>query len=95
MLTRQQLEVINRKTLRYPLRIEEKDYFFVLVLQLMSNSHLRETLFFKGGTALHHCYLEHFRFLEDLAFSSGQHPLSIEDVEGVLTSKEYLEIKKH
>ncbi|KKT74496.1 MAG: hypothetical protein UW69_C0034G0014 [Microgenomates group bacterium GW2011_GWA2_44_7] len=33
MLIRQQLEIINRKSLRYPLHIAEKDYFLALVLQ--------------------------------------------------------------
>jgi len=95
MLTRQQLEIINRKTLRYPLQIAEKDYFLALVLQLISNSPLGDRLVFKGGTALHHCYLEQHRFSEDLDFSSGQLPVSLEDVERVLTSEEYLDIKKH
>ena len=32
-LTRQQLELINRKTIRYPLQIAEKDYFLALAVQ--------------------------------------------------------------
>lgn len=31
MLSRQQLEIINRKTLRYPLHIAEKDYVLAVV----------------------------------------------------------------
>ena len=57
MLSRQQLEIINRKTLRYPLQIAEKDYLLALVLQLITDSPLGEKLVFKGGTAIHHCYL--------------------------------------
>ncbi|MEN8242850.1 MAG: nucleotidyl transferase AbiEii/AbiGii toxin family protein [Chloroflexota bacterium] len=95
MLSRQQLEIINKTTLRYPLHIAEKDYFLALVLQLISNSSLKDDLVFKGGTALHHCYLEQFRFSEDLDFSSGQRPVTLDDVAGVLTSEAYLEIKKH
>jgi predicted nucleotidyltransferase component of viral defense system len=72
MLSRQQLEIINRKTLRYPLHIAEKDYLLALVLQLITDSPLGEKLVFKGGTAVHHCYLEQHRFSEDLDFSSGQ-----------------------
>lgn len=54
MLSRQQLEIINRKTLRYPLQIAEKDYLLALVLQLITDSPLGEKLIFKGGTAIHH-----------------------------------------
>ena len=42
MLTRQQLEIINRKSLRYPLQIAEKDYLLALTLQLISTSPLGE-----------------------------------------------------
>jgi predicted nucleotidyltransferase component of viral defense system len=95
MLSRQQLEIINRKTLRYPLHIAEKDYLLALVLQLITDSPLGEKLVFKGGTAIHHCYLEQHRFSEDLDFSSGQYSVSFEEVQEVLTSMDYLEIKKH
>ena len=95
MLSRQQLEIINRKTLRYPLQIAEKDYLLAIVLQLISSSPLGEKLVFKGGTAIHHCYLKQYRFSEDLDFSSSQNPVSFEEVQDVLTSLDYLNIKKH
>lgn len=95
MLTRQQLEILNRKSFRYPLQIAEKDYVLALVLHLMSQSPLGKKLVFKGGTALHHCYLAQRRFSEDLDFSSTQQPISIEEVEKVLTSVDFLTIKKH
>jgi len=57
MLSRQQLEILNRKSFRYPLQIAEKDYMLALVLQLISQSPLGKKLVFKGGTALHHCFL--------------------------------------
>ena len=69
MITRQQLEIINRKSLKYPLHVAEKDYLLALVLQIITSSSLSKTLIFKGGTALHHCYLEQYRFSEDLDFS--------------------------
>lgn len=53
-LTRQQLEIINRRTLGYPLQVAEKDYFLTLAVRLIYNSHLRDMLIFKGGTAIHH-----------------------------------------
>ena len=95
MLSRQQLELLNRKSFRYPLQIAEKDYVLALVLQLISRSPLGKKLVFKGGTSLHHCYLEQQRFSEDLDFSSGQQPISLEEVQEVFTSVDYLTIKKH
>lgn len=95
MLSRQQLEILNRKTIRYPLQIAEKDYMLALVLQLISQSPLSKKLAFKGGTALHHCYLEQSRFSEDLDFSSIQQSFSFEEVLKVLSSVDYLTIKKH
>ena len=80
MITRQQLEIINRKTLKYPLHIAEKDYFLTLVMQIISASSTGKALIFKGGTALHHCYLDQYRFSENLDFSSNQRSLSIEEV---------------
>ena len=70
LLPRPQFELINRRTLRYPLAIAEKDYFLTLALQVLYASPLQESLVFKGGTALHHCYLPQQRFSEDLDFTS-------------------------
>ncbi|MFZ3073557.1 MAG: hypothetical protein WA093_00270 [Minisyncoccales bacterium] len=62
MILRKQLETINRGTLKYPLQIAEKDYMLALVLQIISESTLGKTLIFKGGTVLHHCYLDKYKF---------------------------------
>lgn len=94
MLTRQQLEIINRKSLRYPLHIAEKDYFLALVMQIIAASPTGKTLIFKGGTALHHCYLDQYRFSEDLDFSSNRTPLPIEKVRKIFGNIDYLSIKK-
>ncbi len=94
MITRQQLEIINRKSLKYPLHIAEKDYLLTLVLQVIATSDLGKTLVFKGGTALHHCYLEQYRFSEDLDFSSNQTAVSLEEVRKIFEKVEYLNIKK-
>lgn len=94
MITRQQLEIINRKSLKYPLHIAEKDYLLTLVLQVIASSDLGRTLVFKGGTALHHCYLEQCRFSEDLDFSSNQTAISLEEARKVFEKIEYLKIKK-
>src|SRR3989339_360648 len=94
MITRQQLEIINRKSLRYPLHIAEKDYFLALVMQIITASSTGKTLIFKGGTALHHCYLDQYRFSEDLDFSSNRQLLSIEEVRKIFDNIDYLSIKK-
>lgn len=94
MITRQQLEIINRKTLKYPLHIAEKDYFLALVLQIIAKSALKDVLIFKGGTALHHLYLEQYRFSEDLDFSANQRSISLEEVRKIFVDTDYLSIKK-
>lgn len=94
MLTRQQLEIINRRTLKYPLNIAEKDYFLALVSRLVAASSLKDHLIFKGGTALHHCYLEQYRFSEDLDFSSNKKSVSLIDARKIFMEADYLEIKK-
>ncbi len=94
MITRQQLEIINRKTVKYPLHIAEKDYFLTLVLQIIANSALKDVVIFKGGTALHHSYLEQYRFSEDLDFSADRQPISLEDMRNIFAGVDYLSIKK-
>jgi predicted nucleotidyltransferase component of viral defense system len=93
-LSRPQLEIINRKTLKYPLQTAEKDYFLALVMQIISESSLRETLVFKGGTAIYHCYLGQYRFSEDLDFSSSRKTLSLEEVRKMFAGVDFLAIKK-
>ncbi|MEI6462171.1 MAG: nucleotidyl transferase AbiEii/AbiGii toxin family protein [bacterium] len=94
LLTRQQLEIINRKSLKYPLHIAEKDYFLSLAMLTISNSNLGKILIFKGGTALHHCYLEQHRFSEDLDFSSNQNTLTLDNVKSIFKDISYFKIKK-
>ena len=52
MITQQQLTLINRRTLKYPLDIAEKDYYLAVAAKLISESALGSQLVFKGGTAL-------------------------------------------
>lgn len=93
-LTRRELEIINRQNLRYPLAIAEKDYFLALVSKIVYDSPLRDKLIFKGGTALHHCYLNQMRFSEDLDFTSLDPNIKLEDVKKIFEPFEYLSIKK-
>jgi len=95
LLSKQQLSIINKRTLRYRLAEAEKDYFLAIVLDLIYSSDLKNILVFKGGTALHHCYLPQLRFSEDLDFTSVEHDIKLEDIVDVLTSEDFLQVKKH
>lgn len=90
-----QLQLINRKSLQYGLADAEKDYFLAIVSQIIFESPLKERIVFKGGTALHHCYLDQLRFSEDLDFTSLERNITLEEVQKVLESVEFLKIKKH
>lgn len=94
LLTRRELEVINKKEFRYPLAVAEKDYFLALVSKIVYDSPLRDILVFKGGTALHHCYLDQMRFSEDLDFTSLERHLKLEDVKKIFEPYDFLLIKK-
>jgi len=94
MITKQQLELINRKTLKYPLQLAEKDYFLTLALKTIAESDIGKSLIFKGGTALHHCYLNQFRFSEDLDFSTNKNNFDHEDIEKIFSENNLFIIKK-
>lgn len=94
IISRQQLQLINRKRLSYPLDIAEKDYYLTLAMQRIAGSDLGATLVFKGGTALHHCYLPQQRFSEDLDFTSLDQAVTLAVVREVLTAGELFQIRK-
>ena len=59
-----------RKRLGVPWDVLERDYLLSWILAGIGQvGSLRETLVFKGGTALKKCYLGDYRFSEDLDFS--------------------------
>jgi predicted nucleotidyltransferase component of viral defense system len=93
-ISRQQLEIINRKYLKYPVHIAEKDYFLAFVMQIISHSTLGKNLVFKGGTAIYHCYLDQYRFSEDLDFSANQKSVSLNQAREMFTNIDCLSIKK-
>ncbi len=93
-LTKRELEIINRRKLLYPLAIAEKDYFLAIVSKIIYDSPLRDKIIFKGGTALHHCYLDQLRFSEDLDFGSIDKAVTIEEVKTVLEENDFLTVKK-
>ena len=94
MITRQQLKIRNRRTLKYPLDIAEKDYYLTEAIKLISESPLGEQMVFKGGTALHHCYLPQYRFSEDLDFTSQDHTLTLDTVVSTLESTNQFTVRK-
>jgi predicted nucleotidyltransferase component of viral defense system len=69
-----------RKHLGIPWDVLERDYLISWILAGISRiDALRETLVFKGGTALKKCYFGDYRFSEDLDFSSlGNAPTGAE-----------------
>jgi len=70
LLTRPQLEIINKRGGRYPLQDAEKDYFLAVFLSVIFESQWKDALVFKGGTAMYHCYYKQVRFSKDLDFSA-------------------------
>jgi predicted nucleotidyltransferase component of viral defense system len=80
LLTRQQLTIINKNSLRYPLDIAEKDYFLSLALRQLYKSGLKHKLVFKGGTAIHHCYIRQYRFSEDFDFTSLGTGITLDEI---------------
>ena len=59
-----------RKRLGIPWEVLERDYLLSWILAGIGQvDSLRETLVFKGGTALKKCYFGDYRFSEDLDFS--------------------------
>ena len=60
-----------RKRLGLPWEVLERDYLLSWILAGISQVEaLRETLVFKGGTALRKCYFGDYRFSEDLDFTA-------------------------
>lgn len=94
LINKAQLSIINKNNLRYPLAVAEKDYFLAVVLQIIYRSKLKDKLVFKGGTAIHHLYLDQLRFSEDLDFTALEN-ISIDDIKEVFEPFDFLEIIKH
>lgn len=93
LLNRSDLSILNKRTLKYKLADAEKDYFLAVVSKIIYDSPLRDKLVFKGGTAIHHCYVRQTRFSEDLDFTSLDKSITLEEVNAVLGSQDFLEVK--
>lgn len=94
LISRDQLVMLNRQKLKYPLAVAEKDYFLAIVSKIIFDSNIKDRLIFKGGTALYHVYLPQLRFSEDLDFSSNTENIELEEVKGIFKDYDFLEIKK-
>src|SRR5688572_27564215 len=70
----------------------ERDYCLAWFLVGLSRSSLRETLIFKGGTALKRCYFGDYRFSEDLDFTLAE-PCEL-DVMIARLETAYAEVKR-
>jgi predicted nucleotidyltransferase component of viral defense system len=94
LLSKPQLQIINRRnSLRYPLDTAEKDYFLALVSKIIHESPLKAKLVFKGGTALHHTYLQQLRFSEDLDFTAIS-AITLDEIKDVFAEHDFLEVKE-
>ena len=94
ILSRRELEAKNKVSLKYGLAEAEKDYFLAIVSKIIYESPLKKKIVFKGGTAIHHCYVPQSRFSEDLDFTSLDQSITPEEVKTVLESQDFLKIKK-
>ena len=92
-LNKSDLAILNRKSLRFNLAEAEKDYFLAVVSRMIYRSPLKDKLVFKGGTAIHHCYLAQSRFSEDLDFTSVDPSLVLDEIRDVFLPADFFEIK--
>ena len=93
ILSKEELSIINKRSLKYDLASAEKDYFLAVVLAILYRSRIGSKLVFKGGTAIHHCYLPQYRFSEDLDFTAIDQSISLEELRAVFEKHDFLSIK--
>lgn len=92
LLNRPQLEILNKRGLKYNLQDAEKDYFLAIILSILYHAKFKNTLVFKGGTAIYHCYLDQTRFSKDLDFTSKTE-LKFTDIEDVFSGLEIFKLR--
>ena len=74
-----------RRCLGFPWEVLERDYLLSWVLAGIAQVPvLRDTLVFKGGTALRKCYFGDYRFSEDLDFSARKEVPTGEELERLI-----------
>ncbi len=72
-------ELATESGRRIPEAIIERDYVLAWFLTCMAEHPLRDRLAFKGGTALRRCWIEGYRFSEDLDFTLTE-PCDLKDI---------------
>lgn len=92
LLNRPQLEILNKRGQKYNLQDAEKDYFLAVILSVLYNSKYKDTLVFKGGTAIYHCYLDQLRFSKDLDFTS-RNKIDPSDLEKLFSDFDIFKLK--
>lgn len=92
LLTKTELSILNKRSFKYKLADAEKDYLLAVVSKVIFNSPLKKKLVFKGGTAIHHCYLDQTRLSEDLDFTSLDKAITVGEVKAVLEKYDFLEV---
>jgi len=70
LLNKSDLAIFNKRSFNYKLADAEKDYMLAIASKIIYESKLGDMIVFKGGTAIHHCYVPQSRLSEDLDFSS-------------------------
>jgi len=74
MIPQRNISLISNQLLReggkrVPESVIERDYVLAWFLTGLANHPLGKVLIFKGGTALRRCWIDHYRFSEDLDFT--------------------------
>lgn len=95
LLNKSDLSILNKRTLEYKLADAEKDYFLTVVSKIIYDSPLSDKIVFKGGTAIHHCYLSQSRFSEDLDFTSLDKTITLDEIKAIFEPHDFLEVKEH
>jgi predicted nucleotidyltransferase component of viral defense system len=91
-LSKSELSILNKRFFKYKLADAEKDYLLAVVAKIIFGSPLKKKLVFKGGTAIHHCYLSQTRLSEDLDFTSLDSAITIDEIKDALGKHDFLEI---
>lgn len=94
LLNKSDLAILNKRSFNYKLADAEKDYMLALASKIIYDSELRDSMVFKGGTAIHHCYIPQLRLSEDLDFTAIDKSITSEETKSVLESQDFFEIKK-
>ncbi|NBC24645.1 MAG: nucleotidyl transferase AbiEii/AbiGii toxin family protein, partial [Bacteroidetes bacterium] len=79
MITQREIRVKAREW-KVPPDTVDKDYVLGHFLSVFSQEY-KDQLIFKGGTCLRKCYIDNYRFSEDLDFSSIRNSFVIDTIQ--------------